>query len=141
MKNLLIICASFVLYTYFVLLVSLYIICNKNAEKSGKAVVEVQDDLQSSTKSQKAKTTKAERRALQEAQRAAKAAAKGSRIDFMYICYSMGDYRLLFSLFSHFVDIFPALNKFYLFIYLFSVWRNRFASIELFTYFPEGESD
>lgn len=46
-------------------------------EKSGIAVVEVQDDLQSSSKSQKAKTTKAERRALQEAQRAAKAAAKG----------------------------------------------------------------
>ena len=27
----------------------------------------------------------------------------------------------------------------YLFIYLFSVWRNRFASIELFTYFPRGK--
>ncbi|KAE8124996.1 hypothetical protein FH972_019834 [Carpinus fangiana] len=45
-------------------------------EKSGKAVVEEQNELQSSSKPLKEKTTKAERRALQEAQRAAKAAAK-----------------------------------------------------------------
>lgn len=49
------------------------------AEKSGGVVTEVQDELQSTSKQPlKAKTTKAERRALQEAQRAAKGATKGS---------------------------------------------------------------
>ncbi|KAK9996393.1 hypothetical protein SO802_021079 [Lithocarpus litseifolius] len=44
--------------------------------KGGKAVVEEQNEVQSSSKPLKAKTTKAERRALQEAQRAAKASGK-----------------------------------------------------------------
>jgi hypothetical protein len=57
--------------------------------------VERQNELQSSLKPLKEKTTKAERRALQEAQRAAKAAAKGSRIELMCICYSMVDYQQL----------------------------------------------
>lgn len=49
------------------------------AEKSGGVVTEVQDELQPTSKQPlKAKTTKAERRALQEAQRAAKGATKGS---------------------------------------------------------------
>ncbi|KAF2298092.1 hypothetical protein GH714_013702 [Hevea brasiliensis] len=47
------------------------------AEKSGVAGAELQTESQSSSKPLKAKTTKAERRALQESQRAAKAAAKG----------------------------------------------------------------
>lgn len=42
----------------------------------------------SSTKPLKEKTTKAERRALQEAQRAAKAAAKGFSFFFTYICFN-----------------------------------------------------
>ncbi|KAB1212687.1 Translation initiation factor eIF-2B subunit delta [Morella rubra] len=45
-------------------------------EKSENAVLEVQNEMQSSVKPLKAKTTKAERRAMQESQRAAKAAAK-----------------------------------------------------------------
>ncbi|KAG7942052.1 hypothetical protein I3843_16G079400 [Carya illinoinensis] len=45
-------------------------------EKSGKADVEAQNEMQSSLKPLKTKTSKAERRALQEAQRAAKALAK-----------------------------------------------------------------
>ncbi|KAJ0047600.1 hypothetical protein Pint_16397 [Pistacia integerrima] len=47
-------------------------------EKIGGAAVEVQNEVPSSSKPNKAKTTKAERRALQESQRAVKAAAKGS---------------------------------------------------------------
>lgn len=48
------------------------------SEKSGGVVTEVQDELQPTSKQPlKAKTTKAERRALQEAQRAAKGATKG----------------------------------------------------------------
>ncbi|KAA3471460.1 translation initiation factor eIF-2B subunit delta [Gossypium australe] len=46
------------------------------AEKAGGASVEVQNDRPVSAKTLKEKTSKAERRALQEAQRAAKAAAK-----------------------------------------------------------------
>lgn len=72
--------------------------------------MEEQNEVQSSSKPLKAKTTKAERRALQEAQRAAKASGKGSRIDLMYMCYSMDDYHLLFSLFTCFVNIFPPLK-------------------------------
>lgn len=45
-------------------------------EKSGGAVAEMQIELPTSSKPLKEKTTKAERRALQESQRAAKAAAK-----------------------------------------------------------------
>ncbi|KAJ6734963.1 TRANSLATION INITIATION FACTOR EIF-2B DELTA SUBUNIT [Salix purpurea] len=45
-------------------------------EKGGGVAVEMQDDQSSRSKSLKEKTTKAERRALQEAQRAAKATAK-----------------------------------------------------------------
>lgn len=49
------------------------------AEKTGGASTEVQNQqLPPSSKSLKVKTTKAERRALQEAQRAAKVFAKGS---------------------------------------------------------------
>lgn len=49
-------------------------------ERSGGVVTEVQDELQTTSKQPfKAKTTKAERRALQEAQRAAKGATKGGR--------------------------------------------------------------
>lgn len=44
----------------------------------GGAPAEVKDHLPSSSKPLKAKTTKAERRALQEAQRAAKISAKGT---------------------------------------------------------------
>lgn len=46
------------------------------AEKAGGAFVEMQNDRHVSSKAAKEKTTKAERRALQEAQRAVKAAAK-----------------------------------------------------------------
>ncbi|XP_021296697.1 translation initiation factor eIF-2B subunit delta isoform X1 [Herrania umbratica] len=46
------------------------------SEKSGGAAVEVQNDRPARSKPLKEKTSKAERRALQEAQRAAKAAAK-----------------------------------------------------------------
>ncbi|KAM0982884.1 hypothetical protein EV1_015621 [Malus domestica] len=46
-------------------------------EKSGEAVAESQKELPANSKPLTAKTTKAERRALQEAQRAAKAAARG----------------------------------------------------------------
>ena len=41
--------------------------------------------MESDSKSLKAKTTKAERRALQEAQRAAKAAAKGSNGQYLTV--------------------------------------------------------
>ncbi|KAG2667301.1 hypothetical protein I3760_15G107400 [Carya illinoinensis] len=51
----------------------------KVPEKSEKAVVQVQKETQSSLKPLKAKTTKAERRAMQEAQRAAKALTKGEK--------------------------------------------------------------
>ncbi|RVW44875.1 hypothetical protein CK203_023604 [Vitis vinifera] len=47
------------------------------AVKSGGASIEVQNEQPASSRSLKEKTSKAERRALQEAQRAAKAAAKG----------------------------------------------------------------
>jgi len=47
------------------------------AEKKDEAVKEVCPDTPSVSQSLKSKTTKAERRALQEAQRAAKAASKG----------------------------------------------------------------
>ncbi|XVF20581.1 hypothetical protein REPUB_Repub12eG0012900 [Reevesia pubescens] len=46
------------------------------SEKAGGALVEVQNDRPANSKPLKEKTSKAERRALQEAQRAAKAAAK-----------------------------------------------------------------
>ncbi|KAJ6371098.1 hypothetical protein OIU77_001580 [Salix suchowensis] len=49
---------------------------NLPIEKGGGVAVEMQDDQSSRSKSLKEKTTKAERRALQEAQRAAKATAK-----------------------------------------------------------------
>lgn len=48
------------------------------AEKVGGASVEVQNERPANSKPQKEKMTKAERRALQDAQRAAKAAAKGA---------------------------------------------------------------
>ncbi|KAG8485160.1 hypothetical protein CXB51_021160 [Gossypium anomalum] len=54
------------------------------SEKAGGASVEVQNDRPVSAKTLKEKTSKAERRALQEAQRAAKAAAKGT----CCLCYS-----------------------------------------------------
>ncbi|KAJ6369734.1 hypothetical protein OIU76_028057 [Salix suchowensis] len=49
---------------------------NLPIEKGGGVAVEMQDDQSSRSKSLKEKTTKAERRAIQEAQRAAKATAK-----------------------------------------------------------------
>lgn len=51
-------------------------------EKVGGSV-EVQNDQPASSKPLKEKTSKAERRALQEAQRAAKAAAKGVYVSFV----------------------------------------------------------
>lgn len=54
----------------------------KLAEKRAGNVSEFQSELQPSSKPEKAKTTKAERRALQNAQRAAKASAKGSSCIF-----------------------------------------------------------
>lgn len=52
--------------------------CFDLAEKNGGASTEIQNQQPpSSSKPLKAKTTKAERRALQEAQRAAKVSAKG----------------------------------------------------------------
>ncbi|XP_020532363.1 translation initiation factor eIF-2B subunit delta isoform X2 [Jatropha curcas] len=48
--------------------------------EKGGGVVELQNELQPSSKPLKAKTTRAERRALQESQRAAKAAAKGEAV-------------------------------------------------------------
>lgn len=56
------------------------------AEKAGGMSVEVQNDQPTLSKSLKEKTTKAERRALQEAQRAAKAAAKGACGRFILSC-------------------------------------------------------
>ena len=47
-------------------------------ERGGGQTAEVRNDLPSESKPLKEKTSKAERRALQEAQRAVKAAAKGS---------------------------------------------------------------
>lgn len=76
--------------------------------------MEVQNELESSSKPPKEKTTKAERRALQEAQRAAKAAAKGSRIDLIYICYSMVDYQQL-------IDFLHKLTASFLFFYFISL--------------------
>lgn len=52
------------------------------AERGGGAAVEVHNEVSISTA--KAKTTKAERRAMQEAQRAAKAATKGSNSDLIF---------------------------------------------------------
>ncbi|KAM6569322.1 hypothetical protein CsatB_017307 [Cannabis sativa] len=49
-------------------------------EKSGVIVTEVQNELQSTSKPLKSKTTKAERRALQEAQRAAKDGSKSAAV-------------------------------------------------------------
>ncbi|KAF6143806.1 hypothetical protein GIB67_016727 [Kingdonia uniflora] len=49
----------------------------KGLSETGEGLIEIQDEPQPSSKSMKEKTSKAERRALQEAQRAAKAAAKG----------------------------------------------------------------
>jgi hypothetical protein len=46
---------------------------------------EVENDRPASSKSLKEKTSKAERRALQEAQRAAKAAAKGAYVSFVLL--------------------------------------------------------
>lgn len=59
-------------------LASLCSLLESNAEKPGGASVQMQNDRPTSSKPQKEKSTKAERRALQEAQRAAKAAAKGA---------------------------------------------------------------
>ncbi|KAJ6707613.1 TRANSLATION INITIATION FACTOR EIF-2B [Salix viminalis] len=50
------------------------------SEKGGGVAVEMQNDQSTRSKSLKEKTTKAERRALQEAQRAAKAAAKAEGV-------------------------------------------------------------
>lgn len=52
------------------------------AEKREEVAEEARHDQSSSSKPLKTKTTKAERRALQEAQRAAKAASKGSSLEF-----------------------------------------------------------
>lgn len=49
----------------------------KKADKGGGSAVEVKDQALNTKQQKKEKTSKAERRALQEAQRAAKAAAKG----------------------------------------------------------------
>ena len=58
------------------------------AEKAGGASVELPHDRPAISKSLKEKTSKAERRALQEAQRAAKAAAKGTYcyLFFFFLC-------------------------------------------------------
>lgn len=53
------------------------------AEKVGGASMEVQNERPANSKPLKEKMTKAERRALQEAQRAAKAAAKGACFSFV----------------------------------------------------------
>lgn len=45
----------------------------------------MQNDVPASSKPQKEKSTKAERRALQEAQRAAKAAAKGEDVSYVVL--------------------------------------------------------
>ena len=55
------------------------------AEKGGGVAVEMQNDQSTRSKSLKEKTTKAERRALQEAQRAAKAAAKGEYSSIIFL--------------------------------------------------------
>lgn len=47
--------------------------------------MEGQNEMQSSLRPLKAKTSKAERRALQEAQRAAKALAKGLNCAYVYV--------------------------------------------------------
>jgi translation initiation factor eIF-2B subunit delta len=58
-------------------------------EKVGGSV-EVQNDRPASSKPLKEKTSKAERRALQEAQRAAKAAAKGAFVSFVLLLIVSG---------------------------------------------------
>ena len=55
------------------------------AEKAGGASVEVQNDRPTNSKPLKEKSSKAERRALQEAQRAAKAASKGTYCYFFFM--------------------------------------------------------
>ena len=62
------------------------------AEKSGGAVAKIPSELPTSSKPLREKTTKAERRALQESQRAAKAASKGLNCKFyffntIFICF------------------------------------------------------
>ncbi|KAJ6867196.1 translation initiation factor eIF-2B subunit delta-like isoform X2 [Populus alba x Populus x berolinensis] len=57
-------------------LTTVSVVNNLPIEKGGGVAVEMQNDQSSRSKSLKEKTTKAERRALQEAQRAAKVAAK-----------------------------------------------------------------
>lgn len=52
--------------------------------------VEVQNDRPANSKPLKEKTSKAERRALQEAQRAAKAAAKGAYVSFVLLLIVSG---------------------------------------------------
>ena len=56
------------------------------SEKHGGVATDEQNEVQPTSKSLKANTTKAERRALQEAQRAAKAAAKGSVVSYYLYC-------------------------------------------------------
>ncbi|MBA0679317.1 hypothetical protein Goari_011092, partial [Gossypium aridum] len=67
------------------------------AEKAGGASVEVQNDRPVSAKTLKEKTSKAERRALQEAQRAAKAAAKGLNIMSVLLTYGYSVYLVYFT--------------------------------------------
>lgn len=74
------------------------------SEKSGCVTSEEQNDLMHASKPLKAKTSKAERRALQEAQRAAKAATKGSVIMlivifYVFVPYSLDYYQLLILVF------------------------------------------
>lgn len=61
------------------------------AEKREEVAKEVQHDQSSSLKPLKTKTTKAERRTLQEAQRAAKAASKGSSCETFYFAFNCAD--------------------------------------------------
>ncbi|MBA0762563.1 hypothetical protein Gotri_012157 [Gossypium trilobum] len=67
------------------------------AEKAGGASVEVQNDRPVSAKTLKEKTSKAERRALQEAQRAAKAAAKGLNLLSVLLTYGYSVYLVYFT--------------------------------------------
>ncbi|PPD77356.1 hypothetical protein GOBAR_DD25710 [Gossypium barbadense] len=67
------------------------------SEKAGGASVEVQNDRPVSAKTLKEKTNKAERRALQEAQRAAKAAAKGLNLMSVLLTYGYSVYLVYFT--------------------------------------------
>ncbi|MBA0672353.1 hypothetical protein Goklo_029672, partial [Gossypium klotzschianum] len=67
------------------------------SEKAGGASVEVQNDRPVSAKTLKEKTSKAERRALQEAQRAAKAAAKGLNLMSVLLTYGYSVYLVYFT--------------------------------------------